>query len=212
MLYFDFEDLDGSSEFLRRRRPSRDWFVVTSESMNYLPEDDHAMGGSDSIAELETGAFRPGTSDLFFKDFVWALFVVTAATLWVLALVVLPMMDDGTTEMADAASILSVAAAVDSALVVGVIYWRYGRAKALAERGVVTKARIAKVAGIGDSLRVVYEFHVEGKAYTGSMGGGPFAARWELEALIGKDITLLVDPQKPKVHLMLSKLGKEVPP
>jgi len=170
------------------------------------------MVGSGSIAELETGAFRPGTSDLFFKDFLWLTFVMTAATLWVLALVVLPSMDDGTTDMADAASILSAAAAVDSALVVGVIYWRYGRAKTLAERGVVTKARITKVAGVGDSLRVVYEFRVEGTTYTGSTGGGSFAARWELEALIGKDITLLMDPQKPKVHVMLSKLGKEVPP
>jgi hypothetical protein len=169
------------------------------------------MVGSGSIAELETGAFRPGISDLFFKDYIWTVFVVTAAVLWVQALVIWPMIGDGSAETANSASILLIGAAADSVLVVGIICWRYSRAKALAERGIVTKARVAKVAGIGgDSLRVVYEFQVEGKTYTGSMGGGPFAARWELEALIGKEIMLLVDPRKPKVHMRLSKLGKGV--
>ncbi|MCU0860432.1 MAG: hypothetical protein MUE55_07610, partial [Thermoplasmata archaeon] len=67
-----------------------------------------------------------------------------------------------------------------------------------------------KVTAVGDQVGVEYEFLVEGKTHKGSRGGGMFATREKLGALVGNDIMLLVDPQKPKVHVMLSKLEQVI--
>ncbi len=168
------------------------------------------MGGGGQVAELELGSFRPSASNLFFKDFVWTLSVIIAMVLWVQVIFIWPMVNDGSSEAADPGSALIFVAAADSVLTVGVVLWRYGRARALAGSGVVTRARVTKVSEVVGTHWIVYEFHLEGAAYTGRMGGGPLAERWELDPLVGKELVLLVDPKRPKVHLPLSKPGQGV--
>lgn len=158
------------------------------------------------MGETDHGAFRPSASELFKKDKVWMILTVGTVMAWVVALMVLPMMDDGSPEMDEIVSVMLLVAVADTALAAIVIRWRYLMAKGLAERGVVTRAKVTKAVWDGGA-QIECEYPVEGKTYTTAFSAGMSDTVEKAQRHVGKEVVLLVDPQKPKSPKMLTKLS-----
>lgn len=158
------------------------------------------------MGETDHGAFRPSASELFRKDMLWMLLVMGTVSVWVVALAVFPMMDDGSPEMDEMISVMLIVAVADTALTAFVIRWRYLMAKGLAERGVVTRAKVVKAVWDGGA-HIECEYSVEGKSYTTTFSAGMTDTVERAQRHVGKEVVLLVDPQKPKSPKMLTKLS-----
>lgn len=164
------------------------------------------MGGIGTMGETDYGAFRPSASELFKKDTFWMLLAIGTVSMWVVALVVFPMMDDGSPEMDETTTTMLIVAVADTVLTAFAIRWRYLIAKGLAERGIVTKAKVVKAVWDGGA-QIECEYSVEGKTYTTAFSAGMSDTVEKAQRHVGREIVLLVDPQKPKWPKKLSKLS-----
>lgn len=87
-----------------------------------------------------------------------------------------------------------------------ILTWRVRYFSAFANHGVETAAKVARVTGVGDQIGVEYEYVFQMEQLKGNIVLGGFATRKKAEALIGREIFILVDPEKPKRTLVLSRL------
>lgn len=164
---------------------------------------------SNSAGELEGAEYvsRPTLGDLLSKDiFIYAV-ISSVIVIWIVYLtVVLLVEDDPTDEGSFSKETILILFLLMTVADMAILGWRVRYFSAFASRGVETPAKIARVSAVGDQVGIEYDYVFQTEQLTGSIGLGGFSTRKKAEALIGREIFILVDPERPKRSLVLSKL------
>ena len=164
---------------------------------------------SDSAGEQQKAEYvsRPTLGDLLSKDiFIYAV-ISGAVAIWAVYLVVAFFIDDVPTDEGNISmNTILVLFLLMTVADVAILGWRIRYFSAFANRGVEISAKIARVTTVGDQVGIEYDYVFQMERVTGSIGLGGFSTRKKAEALIGREIFILVDPERPKHSLILSKL------
>jgi hypothetical protein len=150
---------------------------------------------------------RPTLGDLLAKDVFLYAVISGIVVIWVVYIFIVFLAEDGTSDggglSSDVLFVLFMLMTVGDIVILG---WRVRHFSAFANRGVETPARISGVTGVGDQIGVEYEYVFQAERLKGSIGIGGLAPRKKAEAMVGREIFILVDSEKPKRTLVLSKL------
>jgi len=150
---------------------------------------------------------RPTLGSLLAKDISTYAFVSGMVVVWVVYLFLFFLMEeDSTGEGGFSRETILVIFLLMTVADIVILGWRIRHFSAFANRGVETPAKIARVTGVGDQIGVEYDYVFQMQQLKGNIVLGGFATRKKAEALIGREIFILVDPEKPKRALVLSKL------
>jgi hypothetical protein len=167
-------------------------------------EPDSDLGGGRQKAEYVS---RPTLGDMLSKDVFLYAIVSGIVIIWVTYIFVAFLAEDNTSDegglSGDALFVLFLLMTLGDIVILG---WRVRHFSAFANRGVETPARISGVTGVGDQIGVEYEYVFQAERLKGSIGIGGLAPRKKAEAMVGREIFILVDSEKPKRTLVLSKL------
>ena len=165
--------------------------------------------GSDRAGELQKAEYvsRPTLGDLLAKDIFFYAVVSGVVVVWVVYIFLVYFIEEDPTDEGgfskDSILVIFLLMTIADIAILG---WRVRYFSAFANRGVETSARIARVTGVGDQIGVEYDYVFQMEQLKGSIGLGGLATRKKAESLIGREIFILVDPEKPKRTLVLSKL------
>jgi hypothetical protein len=163
---------------------------------------DHA-GGQEKAEYVS----RPTLGALLGKDIFLYAVVSSIVVIWfVYIFLVLFMEDDPTDEGGFSKDTILVLFLLMTVGDIAILGYRVRYFSAFANRGVETPAKIARVTAVGDQIGVEYDYVFQMQQLKGSIGLGGFSTRKKAEALIGREIFILVDPEKPKRTFVLSKL------
>lgn len=161
----------------------------------------------DSGQEKAEYVSRPTLGDMLAKDIFLYAIVSGIVVIWVVYLSLILLVEDDPTDEGsfskDTILILFLLMTVGDMAILG---WRVRYLSAFANRGVETPAKIARVTVIGDQIGVEYDYVFQMEQLNGRIGLGGFSTRKKAESLIGREIFILVDPERPKRALVLSKL------
>lgn len=150
---------------------------------------------------------RPTLGDMLAKDIFLYAIISGVIVIWVVYLLLILLVEDDPTDEGDISKdtilILFLLMTVGDMAILG---WRVRYFSGFAKRGVETPAKIARVTTVEDQIGVEYDYVFQMEQLKGSIGLGGFATRKKAEVLIGREIFILVDPEKPKRTMVLSKL------
>jgi len=166
--------------------------------------------GSDRAGELQKAEYvsRPTLGDLLAKDIFFYAVVSGVVVVWIVYIFLVYFIEEDPTDEGgfskDSILVIFLLMTIADMAILG---WRVRYFSAFANRGVETPARIARIVRVDDNLNSVeFEYVFQAEQLKGVIGIGGFATRKKAEALIGREIFILVDPEKPKRTLVLSKL------
>jgi hypothetical protein len=160
-------------------------------------------------ADLQTAEFvpRPTLGNLLAKDVFFYASISSTVMIWIVYFVISTLADDETVSSSDlSASEWFVIFLAMTAADVGILGWRIGRLSTFVNRGVETTAKIVGVSNKGDYIGLDYEYSYEGVTLKGVMGLGGFNPQKNAQRFIGRQISILVNPDNPKRTLILTKL------
>jgi hypothetical protein len=150
---------------------------------------------------------RPTLGDLLSKDIFLYAVASGVIVIWVLYLTLVYLVEGDSAEEGGLSNemlfLIFLLVTLGDMAILG---WRVRYFSAFANRGVETEAKIVGVTGVGDQISVEYEYVFQAEHLKGTAGVGGLSPRKKAEGLVGREIFILVDPERPKRTLVLSKL------
>jgi hypothetical protein len=150
---------------------------------------------------------RPTLGDLLSKDVMVYAIVSGTVMIWAVYFVVVSLVKDSSSggESLSNDTILIIFLLITVADI-GILGWRARYLSTFASRGVETPARIARLTKMGDQIAVEYDYSFGADRLSGKIGVGGVSPQKKAEALVGREIFILIDPDKPTRSLVISKL------
>lgn len=163
------------------------------------------VSGSQPTAEYVS---RPTLGSLLSKDVFLFASVSSIIVIWVVYFVLINLASDDASSQGDdfSQTELLVMFLVMTAADIGLLAWRIRTLSAFVNRGIEVSARIVGTHSDGSAIVVDYEYSYQGATLKGGRGLGGFATQEKAKSMIGRDITVLINPDNPKRTLVLSKL------
>lgn len=150
---------------------------------------------------------RPTLGDLVAKDIFFYAVVSGLVVLWVVYVVVVYLAGDDASEGGGVSDeSLFVIFLFMTIGDIAILAWRVRHFSGFVNRGVETAAKVIGVTGVGDQIGVEYEYVFNGERLKGTIGVGGLSPRKKAEGLVGREIFILVDPARPGMTLVLSKM------
>jgi hypothetical protein len=175
------------------------------------PEGKMARGsGVDGGQQTAEYVSRPTLWNLLGKDVFLYAVVSSTVVIWAVYFAIFGMLNDEiTTDSGLTGSQMFVIFLLMTLGDIGILGWRVRTLSTFVNHGVEATGRVVGITTVGDQVGVDYEHDFQGSNLKGSIGLGGFATHKTAERFIGREIILLVNPEKPKRTLVLTKLKRD---